>query len=203
MTPVEALEALERDLRGLLRADTPARPFLCSGSPFGCRVALVGINPATTTSFWDHWSPRTGVDKISWLAAHRANARSATNQTRPRIEILAKALAPVRCIELNLFPYPTSSERHLATEDRDRRVFDCMLEAVQPDFLFAFGKSPALELATFLNETPFEKGIIRECRHNSRPVHVLVESHLSRGWSYERVRELAHRIKSHVEATGG
>ncbi|UUZ73387.1 hypothetical protein LP415_09095 [Polaromonas sp. P1(28)-8] len=196
------LSVLESGIRERLRPDRAARPFLCSGSPYGCEVAIVGINPGTNTPFWEHWSSETGFSKATWLAEYKADARNAKNQTRPRIEILVEELTPIRVIELNLYPYVTKTERELTATDRDANVFSYLLDEFSPGFLFAFGRKPAEALAQYLGIPAFERGQVSSVLWRGRRIQVLVESHLSRGWSYERVRELARCIRTGLQENG-
>jgi hypothetical protein len=39
------------------------RPFLCDGNPYDCEAFIVGINPASSVSFWSFWNDETGFDK--------------------------------------------------------------------------------------------------------------------------------------------
>lgn len=192
------LLSLDRHLRRMLQ-DKPTRPFLCSGSPYGCDVAIVGINPGTGTSFWEHWSVVSGFDKESWLHAYGQDPRNTRNQTRPRIEILVKALAPVRVVELNLYPYATKREAELEKVQRDASVFTYLLGELMPRFLFVFGKTPAMALAQHFRVPAFDRGKLTSVQLQGQQVHVLADTHLSRGWSYARVRQLASIIRDHLQ----
>jgi hypothetical protein len=45
------LHGIDREIRRITGAAAQSRPFLCRGSPLGCEVAEVGINPRTDTPF--------------------------------------------------------------------------------------------------------------------------------------------------------
>lgn len=201
MSHPSSLVEMERGLRTLLDKGEFARPFLCSGSPFGCEVAIVGINPRTSTPFWPYWSADRGFDKAAWLAEYKAVPGNARNQTRPRIELLLNELHPIRCLELNIYSSPTPDERSLTLKQKDSRVFEYMLEAVRPRLLFAFGMKPARALAAFLGVEPFTRGVPSQCSFRSETITVLAETHLSRGWSYQRVKELAQTLRSRMDAS--
>jgi hypothetical protein len=64
---VTTLVEIDREIRQLTSENALSRPFLCTGSPIGCDVAKVGINPATDTPFWPNWNVRLGCDKQGWL----------------------------------------------------------------------------------------------------------------------------------------
>lgn len=193
------MAALETAIREIVQPEREreARPFLCSGSPYGCAVAIIGINPGTSISFWDHWSNTAGFCKENWLAKFNEDVRNQRNQTRPRIEILLNELEPqFRVVELNLYPYPTRAERDLTDLDRDMRLFEYLLKELSPRFLFAFGRQPAKELAKYLRHTPFNRGEITPLDWRGRQIQVLVVTHLSRGWKKEDVRKLGERIRA-------
>lgn len=185
-------------LRELLRADIPSRPFLCSGSPVGCEVVLLGINPATTTPFWDYWS-EDGCNRAAWLQDYlRREGRF--KPTRKRIEIVVETLAPeVRVLELNLFPYSSPREHKLADELRDRRVFDYVMSLADPKLVFVFGNTPTRELAELLGSalplrqyTPVTLG--------GKAFEVYVDKHLSYQWRDAAVKQLAIEFKVRVIA---
>ena len=48
------------------------RPFVCQGSPYNCKIFIVGINPATTMEgFWGYWSDCAGYDKDSFFEGYK------------------------------------------------------------------------------------------------------------------------------------
>lgn len=180
-----------------LTAECPiSRPFLCDGSPMGCEVALVGINPATDTPFWPHWSPHTGFDRPAWIQAYRSRHVGRHTPTRDRIEILVEAIKPLRLLELNLFQYPSRSERELERARRDTNLFEFLLQATSPRLLIAHGLSTKLHLEKLFNcKLPYDQ--LTPCSFNGARIYVLqAPKHLAYvpgGESY--VRGLAARIK--------
>lgn len=201
MHPQSLLE-LEQELRKLLDPTHHARPFICDGSPFGCDVVIVGINPATVTPFWPFWNPSSGFDKPGWLLAYKADPLNKRNQTRPRVEALVRGLLPLRSLELNIFPYSSPNERELPVELRDKRVFNLMLSLSRPKLLFIFGNTPILELASTLHVAPFAKEQFTACEYQGHKFDVFATSHLSRGWSMERVADLAKLLKKKISGEG-
>ncbi|MGH8758780.1 MAG: hypothetical protein ACREVW_04605 [Burkholderiales bacterium] len=189
---------LESALRKLLLPNMPARPFICSESPFDCQIAIVGINPATTTPFWKYWSEEQGFNRAGWIADYKANPANRRNQTRPRIERLVQGLDPLRVIELNAYPYATPNEQALTTEMRDIRVFELMLRVAKPSLVFTFGNGPSRELGKILDIPNLAKGEYTDCAFGDHSFAAIAESHLSRGWSYARVEELAKSIKQRL-----
>jgi hypothetical protein len=76
------------------------------------------------------------------------------------------------------------------------RLFEYLLDELNPQFLFVFGRKPAKELARFLDHTTFIRGEITPLYRSGRQIQVLVATHLSRGWKKEAVRELGQRIRA-------
>ena len=105
METLQELERFDEKLRVLTSAAPDARPFLCEGLPFDCKVFLVGINPGKSSGFWQRWNPATGCDKRGWLSDYLA-VHKRYSPTRKRIERLFAALAPIRCLETNIYPTP-------------------------------------------------------------------------------------------------
>jgi hypothetical protein len=189
---------ITQELRRLLRPNLPSRPFLCHGSPEGCEVILVGINPGTTTPFWNVWSD-SGCDKDAWLREYIAR-EGRLKPTRKRIEIIANTLAPeIRTLELNLYPYSSAREADLPAELRDRRVFDYVMTLADPRLLFVYGRTPTDELAAVLGCSIPEKQYTR-VTHQGRSFEVYSDKHLSYQWSDAGVRQLAQVFKDRVLA---
>lgn len=185
-------------LRELLRDDVPSRPFLCRGSPAGCEVILVGINPATVTPFWDFWG-ENGCDKEAWLRQY-LEKHGSYKPTRKRIEFIVDGLAPeVRALELNLFPYSSSREAKLPNELRDRRVFDYVLTLADPKLVFVFGGSPTKELAAVF-ECPLPFREYTRVTYGGKIFDVYVDNHLSYQWSDSAVKQLAQDFKARILA---
>ena len=183
-----------------------ARPFLCEGLPFGCEVFLVGINPGTDTAFWKHWNTESGCNKRGWLADYLVK-HGVYGPTRKRIEILFSDLKPVRCLETNIFPYPSKRESSLAPTHRDTRVFDFLLEAARPRVVFVHGKSAIEHLAKLTgsqltplvkSELPRGQFLSVECRGVT--FDVIAGDHLVYQWSDAQVHALANAIKHRLRS---
>jgi len=191
------LAELDEKIRELTNEDENSRPFLCTGSPIECDVAIVGINPATATPFWPYWSTSKGFDKGAWLKDY-LEREGKVKPTRGRIEILCEEMKPLRCIELNLYSRHSARERDLSKESRNVDLFNFLLGAVRPRIIVIHGKTPAKHIGSLLGveieiETPVTANylgmnlmIIRSKRHFAFV-------------SYDYVRELAERIKTHLE----
>lgn len=175
-----ALPQLARALRTLLRTDLPSRPFVADGSPFDSDIAIVGIDPGTSTPFWEHWSDESGFDRDGWISADRERPNAKRNATRNRIERLVRALHPLRVVELNAYPYATRTESEIAEELKDARVLHPMLRVAKPRAVFLFGKAPARVFASLLGIAPLDPGTVRSCEYDDRPLQVFAEPHLSR-----------------------
>ncbi|MES2361242.1 MAG: hypothetical protein V4646_05525 [Pseudomonadota bacterium] len=196
-----SLPELARELRDLLYPSMPSRPFIADGSPFSCDVAIIGINPGTTTPFWDFWSDQTGFNRAQWVETYYTKPGATRNAIRNRIERLVPALRPLRVVELNAFPYATRSEAELTVEMRDSRVLHLMLQVARPHALFIFGKEPARAVASLFGLTPPVLRSVTQWTLDGRNVLVFTEPHLSRGWSYQAVEALAERVKQTLAET--
>jgi hypothetical protein len=140
---------IDREIRRLTDEGTLSRPFVCDGSPIGCDVAEVGINPGTDTPFWPYWCVETGFDKVAWLGDYtQRNGR--LKPTRDRIEVLCAVLKPLRCLELNLYHRYSRNESSLEKEYRDTELFDFMLSVAKPRVLLVHGSKPIEHVARML-----------------------------------------------------
>lgn len=167
------------------------RPFVCDGSPLTCSVFIVGLNPATAMSvdFWEFWSDSTGFDKSRWLDAYRnerssrplragRTRRSKISPTRRNLDIITESAKPVRCLETNIYSYPTRSAKELKSEHRETEIFDFLMKRIKPALIVTHGVDA--------------ERYFREIYTHST---VIFERHLSMGFSHERARELGARIK--------
>jgi hypothetical protein len=121
------------------------RPFVCSGSPLGCDVFIVGCNPATAmdTDFWSYWRVGYGFDKDAWLADYKAQRRSAgkrdVSPTRRAIEVLVESCRPLKCLETNVFAEPTERQSDLSTAARSRTMLAFLVSAIGPRWIISHG----------------------------------------------------------------
>lgn len=187
------LNDIDTNIRHLTNEHPEARPFLCEGSPIGSEVFLVGINPGTDTSFWPCWRPPYGCHKDEWLQDYRRN-HSRYKPTRARIERLFESLAPVRCLETNVFCRYSPEEKSLCAEERDTSVFDYLFEVLRPRVMFIHGMSGISHMEQVF-KTALPLGQFTTVIHNGCEVDVITGSHLSRGWSFARVDALGCEIR--------
>ena len=192
-------QELSDELRRVLQPTLPSRPFIADGSPFACDVAVVGINPGTSTGFWEFWSDEAGFARGQWIEAYYSVKGARRNATRNRIERLVHALHPLRVIELNAYPYSTKTEAEITEEMKDSRVLNLMLRVSKPRALFLFGREPARMVAPLLNLEPPLPGTLTRTTLEGSPLLVFSESHLSRGWSYVAVEAMAGRVKREMQ----
>jgi hypothetical protein len=103
ITPVKGsalLFQLSGELRRLIGGNEGVRPFVCNGDPLTCRVAIVGANPGSTTSFWPHWDDVRGMSKDGFLKEYLQLHDGKYNRSRAAIERFVP-LVKARVIELN------------------------------------------------------------------------------------------------------
>jgi hypothetical protein len=199
MNAMSDMLAIDRDLRRLTGECATARPFMCNGSPFGCEVALIGLNPGTTTPFWPYWNPATGFDRAGWMANHRSLHEGKRTPTRDRIEVLVAQLEPLRVIELNLYPFASRGESDLRPEQRDPSLLEHLLETLQPRVVIVHGRAPTEHLSMLLR-TSLPPDVLTACELGGRAVDVYVMhkhlAYISGGESY--LRGVATQIRQHL-----
>lgn len=192
MPSSEELIAFDQQLRHLTNEAPEARPFLCDGLPFGCRVFLVGINPGKSSDFWSRWSLTTGCDKQGWLSDY-LDTHGRYSPTRERIERLFRAVAPIRCLETNVYATPSLRESDLAESGRDPRVFNFLLTRLRPEVVFVHGKTAIMHLSRLVN-ADFPLGAFVPVSYRDVSFDVIAGYHLSYQWSYAKVGELGRML---------
>lgn len=140
-----SLQQFEFEVRRLTGDHPDARPFLCNGNPYPSDLMLVGLNPGVAIPFWRHWSVTNGCDKAGWLEAYR-NLRRRYGPTRRRIELLFEGLSNYRCVEANLYPFPSKRLSDLPREFRSTALFQYLLEVIRPQLLFVHGADAVANL---------------------------------------------------------
>lgn len=177
------LKAFEDGLVKLIGKPTPMRPFVCDGSPLDCKVFIVGFNPTTSSDFWEFWQP-DGFNKSVWLETYKRTRllepfepgktrRSTISSTRRAIELIVEAASPVKILETNIYPTPSKRAKDLKKQQLCTGTFDFLLKTVKPVLIITHGKDAARHLERF-----------------ESAAKVINETHLSRGWSDERARQL-------------
>lgn len=187
------LDDIDTTIRRLTGEHPEARPFLCEGSPIGSEVLLVGINPGTDTPFWPYWRLPYGCHKEEWIQDY-LKRHPRFKSTRARVERLFQSIAPVRCLETNVFCQYSPDESSLRAEARDTRVFDYLFKVLSPRVMFIHGASGIVHMEQVFKKS-LPPGQFVTVTHNGREVDVITGPHLSRGWSYERVDALGRQIR--------
>ena len=186
----------------MLRPGYVARPFICTGSPFGCQVALIGANPGTATSFWDAWSHETGFNKEAWLAAFNRDPANRRKKSRHRIDALVSALSPVRCIELNAYPYFAPRADKLTPDLCDTSVLEYLLSCIKPPVLLASGRVAVLELGRLAGTPVVQNGKFNPISVAGYQARILADEHFLM-WKQTnieaKIAELARLIRSQVQ----
>lgn len=193
---MDNLNALHLKLKELTKHLPDARPFLCEGSPFGCDVFLVGINPATSTNFWNYWSTESGFDKKKWIEYYKLLHGGKLKPTRQRIEIFFKTTSPLRVLETNVFASPSARESALDSKRRNTDLFDYLLQTIKPKLILAHGASAISHLSEKykMPRLSESKGEFLNIPNSSMDIRV--ENHFSYQWSYLKIQELALEVKN-------
>ena len=184
------LKSFEDSLVALIGSPTSLRPFVCNGSPLECNAFIVGFNPASASDedFWSFWSNKSGFDKSAWYQNYLRERRerplkpgktrrNLISNTRRIIDWIIEDASPIKFLETNIYSAPSEEARDLCTAQRLTAPFDFLLTTIKPELIVAHGK----DAIAYLSEKEIDANII--------PL-----SHLSRGWSEVRARELGRKI---------
>ena len=191
--PMSDMVEFDRKMRELGEEAVGGRPFLCEGLPFGCDVFLVGINPGTDTPFWPHWSVERGCDKQAWLQEYLRTHRK-YRPTRKRIELLCKALKPLRTLETNVFSLPSKREWELDKAKRTTAVFGFLLESLRPRLLFVHGRTAVQHLER-LTYASLPHNDFVPVSYAGVNFEIIAGNHLSYHWADVKVQELGARLR--------
>ncbi len=205
----------ESTLRELIGHPTEQRPFICDGNPLECTVFLVGTNPATevSKSFWDFWNPDSGFDKHAWFETYKherkakplkpgRTRRNEVSTTRKYLEQVVIGCKPVKCLETNVYSYPSSELSELSVLKRRTKVFDWLLEAIRPKALLLFGDE-AVKHISQLTHSPLVINNVSKLKINDLQVFVLPKSHLASrkgDWSNEKAHEVGQQLKQLISS---
>jgi len=182
------------------------RPFICDGNPLECGVFIVGFNAATEmqTKFEEFWSNVDGFNKTEWLKCYIAERqakplrpgktrRNRVSATRQRIEWLTEYLHPFSCLETNLFSKATVDAKSLDKSEQTTEVFDFLLDTVKPKLIITHGIDARIYFENKHGLTIPENEIVQL----ADTLTLISVSHLSRGWSQEKTKSLAMKVKNH------
>lgn len=150
---MQTLAQIDKQIRLLTGEHPESRPFICSGSPLGCDIAEVGINPGTPTPFWPHWSTAQGFSKEAWLKDYLSR-HGKFGPTRRNIDLFAQSLHPMRSVELNIYDRFSPRLGDLPASLRKTEVFDYLLGALRPKLVLVHGDDPAEYLGRLLGVSP-------------------------------------------------
>jgi hypothetical protein len=191
-TPAKLLE-FETRLRNLDGSEC-GWPFLCEGSPFNCKIFLVGINPVADVAIWPHWSIHTGLKRDSWLDDYRAKHYKFT-RTRVQLERLVKAIGSAGALETNIYHHRSPRFKELAKHLRITTVFDFLIDELRPRVIFVHGR-PAIKHLQSLIQAQLTLGEFVNARYKNASFDVIAGRHLSRGWSTDKLAELGEALQT-------
>lgn len=188
----------ERELRSRFPEDARGWPFICDGSPFECRIFVVGHNPRHHTPFWPFWKRGSCFDKAEWLKKYQA-CHGALSPTRKRIEWVIEAAAPARCLETNLFPEPSAYLKQLKPHERNTNVLEFLLGELNPSVVFVHGRIARKRVGTLLGiHTKLIPDSKQMVPHDETPLCVIAGHHLGAwgplAWDEQKCRRLGRRL---------
>lgn len=199
-----SLSEFSTTLRSLLANRPLSRPFICNGSPLDCQVMLVGFNAATPmqAGFLDFWSDQEGFDFSAWqqvyMTERQAKGKTAYSATRRNLNRLQTAItlpsaSGSAILETNIFDHPSANKKLLLKTQQDTQIFDFLLHSVQPKIVISHGKDANQYLATRYQQQVNQDHWV-ELTHQGQTFCWYATSHLSRGWSYDKLDALGKKI---------
>ena len=211
IVPKEASQVTKHaEFRRKLSAILPenCRPFVCQGSPYDCKIFVVGLNPATAmeSGFWRYWSDCTGFDKDFWFEAYKNERKSrplrpgkkrrlSVGTTRRNLNKLADLVGAYGILETNIYSVPTENYTDLQAEERATEVFHFLLTEIKPKLIITHGTDSAGYLAREVQE--FGSFAIDTVAINGNSHQIISVPHLSRGWSSQKLEEFAEVIRQY------
>jgi len=181
------LAAFETHIRGLV--DDTTRPFTCNGSPFCCKVFIVGINPATEgVNIWDYWDAEKGMDFDNWFKAYKderinQGKRLSVSPSRSNMKIITDELAMegIKALETNIYSAPSKRLTDLDKNKRFTAAFEFLVSAIKPKLLLAHGAKT--------------NKVINEMKNSLGPDLIIMPTqHLSYQFSKDNARKTAQNI---------
>lgn len=185
------------------------RPFVCDGNPLECNIFIVGINPATKMeiNFEDFWN-EDGFDKQKWIEVYkyeRANAplkvgkkkRLLVSPTRKNIDHIIKHITSGKVLETNLYIKQTKEAHELKKKDKKTDIFELLINEIKPKIVVLHGKSVKYFFRMKYDDSISEDNFA-EIKINNISTLAYATKHLSRGWSFEKLEELAKKINEKI-----
>jgi hypothetical protein len=188
------------------------RPFVCDGSPYDCKIFIVGFNPATEMCkpFWDFWKDESGFDRNMWFENYKLDRlsrplksgklrRLAVSSTRRNIDRIVSGASPIKVLETNIYTDPTSTQRDLPTRSKNTGVFCFLLFELNPSVILLHGnksrESFEEEYDCRLKPGTFAKPSKHLCAIGGNMVHIFTIPHLSRGCSLDAAEEIGINLQ--------
>ena len=188
------LREFDHRLREVLGAEQGVRPFVCEGSPLQCRILVVGLNPATELEFWSFWNPAAGFDKHRWYELYLRTRGGKPSPTRKKIESFVQSVAPISCLETNIFAKPTKDYKSLGQQSRVTGPFDFLLRTIQPRAMLVHGADAVRHIQPRC-DGPVGKSQVRWMSRTWGRIAVLGGDHLSRFWNKTEIEVAGSILK--------
>jgi hypothetical protein len=159
----------------------PSWLFVYEGSPFDCRVFLIGANPARTTGrpFWKtYWTDEVGLNKAKLLGDLEALDGKLT-RTRKKIEEL-RGLIGAPLLDANVHSRNTARQRDLTRNDAEEApMLDSLIDLIHPDIVVAHGRRAFAFFGRMCPTLSEEKLCLQDAQRHGQHFKVLYCTHLS------------------------
>ncbi len=191
---------LETQLKQAKLDHTPVRPFICSGSPFNCKIMMVGYNPAreVNLSVFDHdiWDDQMGFHRDNF-AEHYDIASYNGDMQWNRNHIFQQNLIDQLCnyavIETYLYSAITPKKALLESELKHTMIFDWLYGVIKPTLMI----SQNIEVIKYFERQANQlltRNTFNTIEYLGRHCIMLPISHLSKKWGKTEVAALKNDI---------
>lgn len=124
------LTEFSEQLRAIVPEGEGLRPLLCEGNPLACEVAIIGINPATTTPFWPYWNDQSGMKRAAWIEAYKVQ-HGGFKRSRAALERFIPKIAG-NVVEINAFATQSKRLADLQKQHKTSTLLDFLLGTIRP-----------------------------------------------------------------------
>lgn len=197
------LQQLRSTLEQHLDKDTPARPFICTGSPLDCDIMMVGYNPSRDVGLASFdaeiWDDEKGFDRERFVefydrAGHEQKS-IAWNRNHLFQQNFIDEMAGYRIVETYLYSTITAKKSLLTDQQKSTQVFDALVASVKPKIIMTQNIDVAkyFERAT---DTLLRRNDFNAVTYQGHHCIILPISHLSKKWNFNELARLRDEIET-------
>lgn len=178
------------------------RLFDCVGSPFDCKVLLVGINSVSELekSFWSYWSDECGFNHAEWLSDYHSfmlRTYGKIGKTRKMLELLREELKKA---SINLFCtniYLESSKDYESLKNKKNNDINFLINEINPALVILMG-GKVREYFEEMIQSRINKGKIEDVSVNGHNFKIFALTHFAVQTSYKQIKEYVNMVISEL-----